>query len=398
MLERTRFDSEIRHLLPAVADPPAVREHEGPPPAPRRAPAPPRPAAPAWPPARLRGLVLFRHWRSYTAAGGAVVMDAAHLDPGFVAGPKADASCLKEWAKSAAPSASRARIAFVNLRGAGRKYTGLRDTTETYFSSVTKLGVMYPAFQLRRDLAVVAERDRPADPAALFRAARAQWAKDLSDAGFFRGNPSGALAWVRANGPKLEKIASMNASREVAFLPDFHAAVKTTIVDSSNTGRNTCIQLLGATYMNSVRAQSGKVAGLKPLNWTATAESLAALLTLIDREMLVSPVDSRAMRALMVEGATTGARTWARYALHGNDDPTDATLRRGTDSVAGKIGFLYGGPEATWWDNLTQMADASIVRAPGGRSYILVYSIPFHRKVIPTKVILPLIRSVHDCV
>ena len=327
---------------------------------------------PAWPPKALKSNVIFRHWRSlgygFDQKGGPVVLTAADCDPGFADNAQTK-SCLDDWRKSTAPSAQNSRVALVDLSQTGARYAGIRDTESVYLASSAKSGIMYPAFQLRRDVRVLAERDKPATAAALFAAMRDKWALDLVDGGRF-ANQASARSWVVANAPVLERtIAYSPATRvsinshPVSFAQDFETAVTDMVVQSSNPARTKCIELMKTTYINSVFLQSGAVSGFKPLTWTGTVRSVAAMMSLIARRRLVNYYDSAEMWRLMNRGAMTGAGTWARYALEGSDDSSNASLNRPYEDVAGKIGFLYGGPEATWWDNITTMADASIVSA-----------------------------------
>jgi hypothetical protein len=379
--ERGRFE----HELLALEEP----EHETP--------------EPEWPPKALKGTVLFRHWRLNPAdAKKPFVVVAADLDPGFVAGPAAKDSCLKKWTESTAATAKGALVAYVDLKTTGPRYTSLNAARGTEVTSTSKIGVMYPAFQLRNDLQVLANRETPANTAALREAALKQWTTDILDAGWFPRNATGtALArkWVLNHAPKLVSIVSMDsATKKVSFETDFNDAVTSMIVDSSDAGRRTCIQLLGDKYITSVLSQSGKIAGLKPLAWAATLESLATLLTLIARRRLVGLQESEDMFDLLKRAATSGSQTWTRYALDGADDDADASLRRARSSVAGKIGFLYRGKKATWWDNVFTMADASLVQKTISRAYVLVFAIPRVPGVIRQKDIFPLIRALHDCI
>ena len=379
MHERGRFERELLVLEP-------LSEQETP--------------KPEWPPKALRGTVLFRHWRANSAdATQPFVLLAADLDPGFVAGPAPKDSCLKEWSQSTAASAKRAKVAFVDLRSATPKYTSLNAAGGAYITSVAKAGVMYPAFQLRHDIQAIANRDKPADTKGLKESALKQWTTDIQNGGFFSGNARGARTWVNTNAPKFDKIVQMDsASKKVTFVTDFEDAVTTMIVDSSNDGRQTCINLLGSAYINSVLSQSGKIAGLKPIAWTATMESLAALMTLIDRGRLVSTQESADMHNLLKRGATSGASTWTRYALDGQDDTSNAALKRTRVSVGGKIGFLYRGKRDAWWDHISTMSDASIVHKTASKAYVLVFAIPTTSGSISQKDIFPLIRAVHDCI
>jgi hypothetical protein len=171
------------------------------------------------------------------------------------------------------------------------------------------------------------------------------------------------------------------------------------IVRSDDNARTKCIQLMKSTYINSVFAQSGALSGFKPLTWTGTVRSVAAMMTLIARRRLVNYYDSAEMWRLMNKGATSGAGSWVRNALDGDDDKDNASLKRKYEDVAGKIGYLYGGPDATWFDNITTMADASIASTKNpAKSYVLVFSIPFFGRVIRRKDVYPLIRAAHDCI
>jgi hypothetical protein len=383
MRERTRFEGEVEDLFVA----------------PREAEVPGGP--PAWPPKGLKTSVIFRHWRS--AGGGPVILTAADLDPGFADNAQTK-SCLDAWRKSTAPSALHSHVALVDLSHTGARYTGIRDNESVDLASSSKSGIMYPAFQLRRDVRVLAERDKPATTAALFVAMRDKWASDLVDGGHF-GNRAAARGWVSSNAPVLERTIAYSpgtpvspGSHPVSFAPDFETAISEMVVRSSNDGRTTCIGLMKHTYINSVFSQSGAVSGFKPITWTGTARAVAAMMSLIARRRLVTADDSAEMWRLMNTGATTGAGSWTRYALEGRDDDSNATLKRAYQDVAGKIGYLYGGPRDTWWDNITTMADAVIVSKGPSKSYVLVFTIPFFKRVIHKKDIFPLIRAAHDCV
>jgi len=391
MRERTRFEGEVEDLLASV---PREAEQTG--------------MQPAWPPKALKSSVIFRHWRSlgygFNQTGGPVVLTAADCDPGFADNAQTK-TCLDAWRTSTAPSAKNSHVALVDLSQTGARYAGIRDTESIYLASSSKSGIMYPAFQLRRDLRVLAERDKPATAAALFAAMRDKWALDLVDGGRF-ANQASARSWVVANAPVLEKtIAYSPATRvsinshPVSFAPDFENAVSEMIVRSDDNARTKCIQLMKSTYINSVFAQSGALSGFKPLTWTGTVRSVAAMMTLIARRRLVNYYDSAEMWRLMNKGATSGAGSWVRNALDGDDDKDNASLKRKYEDVAGKIGYLYGGPDATWFDNITTMADASIVSTKNpAKSYVLVFAIPFFGRVIRRKDVYPLIRAAHDCI
>ena len=380
MRERTRFEGEVEDLGVAVQ-----QEYEQ--------PSPP----PAWPPKALKGNVLFRHWRRLDP-GGPVVLAAADLDPGFTDNATTK-SCLADWQKSKAPSALHSHVALVDLSHSDARYAGIRDKDSVYLASSAKSGIMYPAFQLRRDVRVMAALDKPATAAALFNSMRDKWAQDLADAGRF-ANRASARGFVNANAPVLEQTMAYSPGTRVpvSFAQDFEKALTDMVVKSSNDGRTKCIDLMKATYINSVFLQSGAVSGFKPITWTGTVRAVAAMLTLIARRRLINNDDSAEMWSLMKRGASTGAGTWARYMLEGLDDSSNDSLKRPYEDVAGKIGFLYGGPEATWWDNITTMADASIVstRSPA-KTYVLVFTIPFFGRVIRQKDMFPLMRAAHDC-
>ena len=177
MRERTRFECEVEDLFAA---------------APREAEVPG--VAPAWPPKALKTSVIFRHWRS--VGSGPVILTAADLDPVF-ADHAQTKSCLDDWRKSTAPSAQHSHVALVDLSHTDARYAGIRDKESVDLASSSKAGIMYPAFQLRRDVRVLAERDKPATAAALFAAVRDKWATDLVDGGHF-GNRAGARGWVNA--------------------------------------------------------------------------------------------------------------------------------------------------------------------------------------------------------
>lgn len=380
MRERTRFEGEVEDLFAST-----MLEAEQP------------VSPPAWPPKALKGNVIFRHWRRLDP-GGPVVLAAADMDPGFTDNATTK-SCLGDWQKSKAPSALHSHVALVDLSHSDARYAGIRDKDSVYLASSAKSGIMYPAFQLRRDVRVLAARDKPATAAALFTAMRDKWASDLVAGGRF-ANRASAQGWVKANAPVLEQTIaySPGAGTPVSFAPDFNKALTEMVVDSSNDGRTRCIDLMKATYINSVFAQSGAVSGFKPITWTGTVRAVAAMFTLIARRKLINADDSAEMWNLLKRGAGTGAGTWARYMLEGMENQGDASLKRPYEHVAGKIGFLYGGPEATWWDNITTMADASIVStASPAKSYVLVFTIPFFGRVIRQKDMFPLMRAAHDC-
>jgi len=393
MRERTRFESELDQLVGGRL----ASEAEG------------GGLQPMWPPKGLKGSYIFRHWRSlgfgFEKKGGPVIVAAEDLDPGFAESASTKA-CLAEWQRSTAPSAQRSHVALVDLSQDKTQYAAIRDKEPVFLASTAKAGIMYPAFQLRCDVRILAERDKPATTAALFAGMRDKWALDLVDAGRFPGNRRAARRWIDANAPKLEQTIAYSPatpvalnSHPVSFAPDFWNAISEMIVHSDNDARSKCIEWMKATYIESVLSQSGKIAGFKPLAWTGTVQSVAAMMCLIAKRRLVTYHDSAEMWRLLRKGATSGAGTWTRYALDGMDHEADASLKRKYEDVAGKIGYLYGGPEATWWDNITRMADGSIVsKKDPPKSYVLVFAIPFFARVIHQKDIFPLIRAVHDCI
>ena len=150
MRERTRFEGEVEDLFawtPREAEVPGV--------------------PPAWPPKALKTSVIFRHWRSL--GGGPVILTAADLDPAFTDNAQTK-SCLDAWRKSTAPSAQHSYVALVDLSHPGARYAGIRDNESVDLASSSKAGIMYPAFQLRYDVRVLAVRDKPATAGALFAA------------------------------------------------------------------------------------------------------------------------------------------------------------------------------------------------------------------------------------
>ncbi len=205
-----------------------------------------------WPPKKLRGRMVVRHWH-----GSGDVLTERLVDPGFTAPSAALQACLDGWRKSTTPSAAHAHVSLVDLSGGAPVYVGLRDRAEVHFASTSKLGVMYPVFQLLNDLMVVAAAVRPSSSRDLYAATRQQWAKDLVSAGRFKSE-SAARRWVVANGPDLEHCARLDRGA-VVFDPGLRAAVTAMIVDSSEVGRTRCIELLRAFYMDSVLAQSGEI-------------------------------------------------------------------------------------------------------------------------------------------
>ncbi len=82
-----------------------------------------------------------------------MLLEAGDLDPRFVPMP-AGRKCLQDWKASKAASAQQSLVAIVDLSEGDGRYTGLRDTEPVFLASAAKLGVMYPAFQLRLDLRV----------------------------------------------------------------------------------------------------------------------------------------------------------------------------------------------------------------------------------------------------
>ena len=347
-------------------------------------------AAAAWPPAALRGRVVLRHWRATDILRKRItLLDAADLDPGFTPPSPAFKKCLDAWRSSKTPSATHSHVSLVDLSSGG--YLGLRDRDIVYVASSSKAGIMYPVIQLIHDLCVVEERVKPTTSAALYQAMRQQWAQDLVDARVL-GNLATARAWITANGPKLERCATLSPTTKIT--PELNGALEKMVIHSSDAGRSLCIQLVGESYITSVLSQSGELRALNPLLWTSSTRALAALATLASKLKLVSPLFSIWMLALLREGADkTG--TWTKYALTGADGVGQS---RAFSEIAGKIGFLYGGPEATWFDNVTVMADMSLVSKPNRKSYALSFAIPFFGKVIRQGDLFPLIRAAHDCV
>jgi hypothetical protein len=344
----------------------------------------------AWPPAALRGQVVLRHWRSsgFLAWQNTGLLDANDLDPGFTAPSAAFKACLDPWRTSTTPTATHSYVSLVNVESGA--YTGIRDTAVVYVASSSKAGIMYPVVQLIHDIAVIEEREKPATDAALFEAVRKQWAQDLVDARAV-GTLAKARRWIDANGPKLERCAKRNPTAKIS--DELNDALESMVIRSDDAGRNLCIQLVGEPYITSVLSQSGELRALKPLSWESSTRALAALATLLTKLKLVSPLGSIWMMELLKLSADS-VGTWTRYALKGADGgPT-----RPFAEIAGKIGFLYGGPRSTWFDNVTVMGDVTLVKKPDGKVYVLSFAIPYFAKVIKQGDLLPLIRGVHDCV
>jgi len=345
--------------------------------------------ATVWPPAALRGQFVMRHWRATSALPWRQPVLLAGLDPGFTAPSPTFKKCLDPWRASATPSATHSYVSLVDVKTGG--YIGMRDRDDVYAASSSKAGIMYPVVQLIHDISIVEERVKPATNAALYTAVRQQWAKDLVDAGAF-GNLATARTWITTNGPKLERCATLDPTTKIT--PELNGALERMVIHSDDAGRSRCIELVGEVFITSVLAQSGELRALRPLVWKSSTRALAALATLIATRHLVSPLHSIWMLRLLKSSAAT-VGTWAKYALTGADG---AGATRAFTEIAGKIGFLYGGPESTWFDNVTVMADLSLVRKPGGKLYALCFAIPFFAKVIRQRDLFPLIRAAHDCV
>ena len=345
----------------------------------------------AWPPAALRGRVVMRHWRGtgFLLWKKTTLLDAGDLDPGFTAPSAAFKKCLDAWRASTTPTATHAHVSLVDVTSGG--YIGIRDNDNVYVASSAKVGVMYPVVQLIHDISVVEARVKPTTNAALYDAVRRQWAQDLVDARVF-GNAASARAWINSNGPKLERCATLDPKTKIT--PELNSALERMVINSDDAGRSLCIQLVGERYITSVLSQSGPLGALRPLAWTSSTRALAALVTLTAAHKLVSPLHSIWMLNLLRESAAT-VGTWTQDALVGKDG---AGATSAFDEVAGKIGYLYGGPDATWYDNVTVMGDVSLVTKSAGKAYALSFAIPFFGRVIRQRDLFPLIRAAHDCV
>jgi len=317
------------------------------------------------------------------------LLDAGDLDPGFTAPSAAFKKCLDVWRASTTPSATHSYVSLVDVTSGG--YIGIRDNDIVYVASSSKAGIMYPVVQLIHDISVVEERVKPTTNAALYEAVRQQWAQDLVDARVF-GNVASARVWIKSNGPKLERCATLNPTTTIT--PELNGALERMVINSDDAGRNLCIELVGETYITSVLSQSGALRALRPLSWTSSTRALAALITLAAKHKLVSPLHSMWMLSLLNASAAT-VGTWTRDALTGKDG-TGAT--RAFDEIAGKIGYLYGGSGSSWYDNVTVMADVSLVAKSPGKLYALSFAIPFFGRVIRQRDLFPLIRAAHDCV
>jgi hypothetical protein len=349
------------------------------------------PSTAAWPPPALRGQIVLRHWRGapFILGTRTTLLVAGDLDPGFVSPSPAVGACLDAWRTSKTPAATHSHVSLVDITTGG--YVGIRDTVDLELSSSSKIGIMYPVVQLIHDLAVVEERVHPANDAELYLAMRQQWAQDLVDAGRF-GSVASARAWITANGPKLERCATL--APVTTIHTDLNDALRGMVINSINSDRLLCIKLVGEWYINSVLSQSGELRAMRPVAWRSTMRAQAALITLVANQKLVSPDHSLWMQDLLRESVAAHS-TWARDALMGNDGAGET---RAFDDVAGKVGFLYGGPEETWYDNVTVMDDVSLVTKPGDKRYVLSFAIPFFQHVIQKSELFPLIRAAHDCV
>jgi hypothetical protein len=177
---------------------------------------------------------------------------------------------------------------------------------------------------------------------------------------------------------------------------------------SDGNARNKIRDLLQVSYVTSLLTQSG-MADFHPINWSASTRALATLLAQLSQLKLTSPSHSLWMLGLMKSAAASeadGIGTWTRYALDGLDDlkPTPA-ITRTFKSIAGKVGYLTkdGG---NWFFRVYSMGDATIVATDGGKIYGLAFAIPTEKAgkdikpadFIAPHDILPLIRSVHDCI
>ena len=241
MRERTRLEHEIRLLLPPS-------EHE-------------TPTEVTWPPKGL-GVTPIRHWRIDSAAPDKpTVLQPADLEPGFVPGPAADVSCLKDWVTSKLTAAKTASVALVDLSAGSPKYTGIRDKVSVDLLSCIKIGVMYAAFQFRHDMQALANRDAPADMNALRKVALDQWARDLVDAKIF-ARPANARIWIGARSPKINEIITMDSSRKVKFTGNFQSDITSMIKKSDDGARIRCLGRLRDVYIASLRSQSGKLGRL----------------------------------------------------------------------------------------------------------------------------------------
>jgi len=172
------------------------------------------PRAASWPPAALRGRAVLRHWRSTGIAlwKRTTLLAAGDLDPGFSTPSAAFKKCLDPWRASTTPTATHSHVSLVDVTNGG--YIGLRDNDPVNATSSSKVGIMYPVVQLIHDLTVIEERVRPPNSAALYQAARDQWARDLVDAGA-AGNLASARAWLKDNGPKLERCAKLSPTTTI---------------------------------------------------------------------------------------------------------------------------------------------------------------------------------------
>jgi len=61
------------------------------------------------------------------------------------------------------------------------------------------------------------------------------------------GNLAGAGAWIRTNGPKLERCAKRNPTTKIS--DELNGALESMVINSDDAGRNLCIQLVGEPYI-----------------------------------------------------------------------------------------------------------------------------------------------------
>ena len=219
------------------------------------------------------------------------------------------------------PRFAKLGVALIDLTGRGRRADGAGWITsdgwnmskQMFAASLVKIAALFAAFRLRENLRIAADQTSAQDGQEVFKVVKADW-KEVVEKAIPAGKP---------DFPNLDQIFTISGSSgswSIDFTREYRKHMEEMIGHSNNHSASVCINRLGFQYLNGALAAEGlyrpdrgglwlggNYAGrnwlIEPLSklthMGATASAVAAYLTLLEDNRLVSPQASREMRDIM---------------------------------------------------------------------------------------------------
>jgi hypothetical protein len=219
------------------------------------------------------------------------------------------------------PRFAKLGVALIDLSARARRPDGSGWTTsdgwnmddQRFVASLAKIAALFAAFRLRHNLRIAANETSAKDGNEAFKMVTEDW----------KGVVQTAIPAGKPDFPQFDKIFTIRGATgawDIDFTKEYRGHLELMIGHSDNHSASVCIDRLGFQYINgALEAEGLYVAGRggiwlggnyagrawmaepskKLTHQGATASSVARFLTLLEDDRLVSPKDSKEMRAIM---------------------------------------------------------------------------------------------------